>query len=152
MRPIAPFLRFEQFIDVQASGCWFWNGFIRSNGYAAFWTGSRKVYAHRYAFEIFIGPIPIGQDIDHLCRNRRCVNPTHLEPVTRLVNLSRGQHPNMQAFVLQQATGKCRSGHELTELNVSYRASNGREVCRICNRARCRAYYYKRKASLNAIV
>jgi hypothetical protein len=70
--------------------CWEWQGYLMPNGYGQF--GLAKgliVLAHRWSYEHMRAPIPAGLDIDHLCVNRRCVNPWHLEPVTRAVNLAR---------------------------------------------------------------
>lgn len=66
--------------------CWLWNGSIKSNGYGALSYAGQKWHAHRFFYVQLIGPIPAGLHIDHLCRNRACVNPAHLEPVTQAVN------------------------------------------------------------------
>lgn len=72
--------------------CWPWQGGSVRDGYGQFHLHARrKVQAHRYAYEQLIGPIPEGLTLDHLCRNRLCVNPKHLEPVTHAVNILRGQ-------------------------------------------------------------
>lgn len=82
-------------IDRTPGGCWIWTGSLRQ-GYGQIWSsvdpaGRRQLLAtHRVSFEITKGPIPAGLDLDHLCRNTRCVNPDHLEPVTRRENLIRG--------------------------------------------------------------
>jgi hypothetical protein len=77
--------------DVSSNGCWIWRGAIYSNGYGK---TSVKIHGTRLAHRVFyikyVGPIPDGLDLDHSCRNRRCVNPTHLEPVSRSINLNRG--------------------------------------------------------------
>lgn len=85
--------RFWAKVDIDPpSGCWLWTGAVdEATGYGRFWTADGLGYAHRIAHELFVGPIPAGLDIDHLCRVRRCVNPAHLEPVTRRENLLRGE-------------------------------------------------------------
>lgn len=71
--------------------CWEWQGEILWTGYGRFSVSPKvKILAHRYAYEATNGAIPEGLVIDHLCRNRRCVNPDHLEPVTRSENVKRG--------------------------------------------------------------
>lgn len=73
------------------SGCWEWRAAKAGGGYGRFAPdGRRQVQAHRFAYEIVCGAIPDGLDLDHLCRNRGCVNPAHLEPVTRQENVRRG--------------------------------------------------------------
>lgn len=69
--------------------CWDWLGAANSDGYPVLWDGKRLTYAHRIAYEMVIGPVPEGFDVDHTCFNRRCVNPAHLEAVTHLVNVRR---------------------------------------------------------------
>ena len=73
------------------SGCWLWTAAVdEQTGYGRLGIGTRSVAAHRIAFELFVGPIPDGMVIDHLCRVRRCVNPDHLEAVSQRENLLRG--------------------------------------------------------------
>lgn len=85
--------RFLRHVSIEPNGCWSWTGYRQPSGYAQFalsWRPSVGVMAHRAAYEHFVGDIPEGLVIDHLCRNRSCVNPTHLEPVTQADNVRRG--------------------------------------------------------------
>ncbi|MFG2076909.1 HNH endonuclease signature motif containing protein [Nonomuraea maritima] len=114
-----------RFLDkvIKTSGCWLWTGTIgRLNGYGTFSVRQKKVYAHRWAYEHFVGPIPEGYQVDHLCRVRDCVNPTHLEAVTQEENLRR------QAA----AVTHCHEGHEYTEKNTRV-TSYGTRRCRTCS-------------------
>jgi hypothetical protein len=82
----------DNYVPEPNTGCWLWLGRVTANGYARAWDPMRRTarYAHRILFERERGPIPVGLDLDHLCRIRSCVNPAHLEPVTRQKNLRRG--------------------------------------------------------------
>lgn len=91
-RPKKPALeRFLSFVAVQEDGCWLWTGCITKGGYGSFRNEHGKTEnSHKWAYKVFIGPVPEGLELDHLCRNRACVNPNHLEPVTRSQNTVRG--------------------------------------------------------------
>ena len=90
MKPLADRL----FSRIDADGpCWLFQGGLTKDGYGVIGRGRRgegSVYAHRAAWELLVGPIPDGLEIDHLCRVRSCCNPDHLEPVTRKTNVNRG--------------------------------------------------------------
>lgn len=86
--------RFWANVDKAApAGCWLWAGYVKPNGYASFYPGGgrhvQKVYVHRWVYEATAGAIPEGHEVDHLCYVRHCVNPDHLELVTRRENLDR---------------------------------------------------------------
>lgn len=97
--------------------------------------------AHRIAWLLLRGDIPDGLVIDHLCRNRWCVNPWHMDPVPLWLNTLRGNHPSAVA----RRTNQCRRGHEFTGENT-YRLPDGTRRCRTCVRLRVRA----RKAETRA--
>lgn len=121
--------RFWRKVDVADSGCWEWNGGLWGGGYGRFVLDGRHVQAHRWAYEALVGPIPDGLQLDHLCRNRRCVNPDHLEPVTNRENGVRGIGIAARALATH-----CSHGHEWTEENTNVRP-NGTRRCRKCNAA-----------------
>lgn len=89
-RNAPPEERFWRFVAKSSDGCWEWMGARGGKGYGTFWVGSGKfANAHRWAYSHFVGPIADGLQLDHLCRNRACVRPDHLEPVTASVNVLR---------------------------------------------------------------
>lgn len=77
--------------QIQRSGCWVWTGKLDEKGYSVASYFGKKTSGYRLSYEMFVGPIPAGLQIDHLCRNKACVNPEHLEAVTMSVNFLRRQ-------------------------------------------------------------
>lgn len=143
--PSNPRLRFWAKVDTSGgdASCWPWRGGLFDTGYGAFWLADagRNVLAHRWAYEQNRGPIPVGLELDHLCRNRRCVNPSHLEPVTTGENLLRGQ----TLAARNAAKTHCDHGHRYDARNTLL-AKDGSRVCRACGRERMRAWRATRRS------
>jgi hypothetical protein len=128
----------------QLGGCWIWTG-AASHGYGAIKVGyGRKAPmrpTHRVVYELMIGPIPTGLELDHLCRNRRCCNPTHLEPVTGAENrrrsplVGKASRPEVIAALaaMRRSMNHCRNGHPYDDPNTGLRPDGSRR-CRACSR------------------
>ncbi len=133
--------RFRSKVDRRGPDeCWKWTGYRFWDGYGGLRSdlavgGGRLIRAHRLAYELLVGPIPDGMVIDHLCRNRWCVNPAHLEPVTVRENNLRGVS---SAARLARRT-HCDYGHLFDEANTRWYQKPGKKrpcrVCRACKRA-----------------
>lgn len=120
-QPTNPLPRFFAKVAVESdSACWRWMGSVTATGYGRFSYQSRATWAHRASWQMFRGFIPEGMEIDHTCRNRRCVNPKHLEPVSHRENVRRAaDRPT------------CQRGHLWTsESTITDR--KGHRRCRIC--------------------
>ncbi len=129
---------FDARIAKADTGCWLWTGHIGRNGYGVIGIGGRKLAkAHRFAYERFIGPIPDGMQLDHLCRVRHCVNPTHLEPVSNRENVIRGNEARPRALA-------CKRGHLFTPKNTYVNPSSGRRECKACRVAALNRFLEKK--------
>lgn len=135
--------RFWAKVNARANGCWEWRAHRARNGYGQYGVQHRQIRSsHCVAYEALVGPVPKGFELDHLCRNRPCCNPAHLEPVTRLENIRRGDN---RAAVSRAAAARshCKNGHERTLENTRY--SPGRRYCRRCEAASQAAYQNRKK-------
>ncbi|NWN89184.1 MAG: HNH endonuclease [Micrococcaceae bacterium] len=121
-----PEARFLTKVDKSKGGCWLWIGYLNRSGYGTFGVNGKAMLAHRWSYEHYIGPIPDGLDIDHLCRVRHCVNPAHMEPVTNAENIARSP-------IHYGARTRCKNGHEFTPENTAVRPDGGRR-CLTCKR------------------
>lgn len=117
----------------KSDGCWLWMGYLTPKGYGHTRHRGRMTFAHRIAYEAVNGPIPEGLEIDHRCRVRNCVNPSHLDAVTHRENMIRATATRVE----------CLRGHRFDEANTYlYR---GRRCCRECDRMRGAAYRERRR-------
>ena len=126
----------DYLIDLD-SGCWVWQRAKTTAGYGTLTFGGKTRYAHRVFYEAYVGDIPQGLVLDHLCRNPGCCNPDHLEPVTFAENMRRARRVS------------CKRGHLLTDENV-YVAPDGERQCRECMRMRGRARVQRWAADFKA--
>jgi hypothetical protein len=126
--------RFAAKVYHAPSGCWEWLGTRNYKGYGFLHMndGPRTQGAHRVAYELFKGPIPEGLQIDHLCHNRGCVNPLHLQAVTGSVNQLRGLTLSKRLALRTH----CNHGHEFTPENTSFH--HGARRCKECHRIQAR--------------
>lgn len=120
------------------SSCWEWTRY-KESGYGRLKRNGRHVLAHRFFYETCFGPVSTGLDLDHLCRNRWCCNPDHLEPVTRRENILRG----IGVAAIAARKTHCVRGHPLPPL--VYR----KRICAECRRMRYRRWYHRHKGGLD---
>lgn len=140
--------RFWDKVDVpeQISCCWEWTRSKVPAGYGHVNINYQTLYAHRIAYELLIGPIPGNQWIDHLCKNKSCCNPDHLQLTTPRENILRSN--NMAARHARLT--HCVNGHELNDENTyASQRAKGSRMCITCTRAHAKSYQLKRKAARN---
>lgn len=129
--------RFKKHIKLnKVTGCWDVVTKLKPDGYCQFRVNGRYVYIHRWAYENWLGPIPAGMTLDHLCRNKGCANPSHLEPVTLQENILRSN--NMAAQHARKTVAIC--GHPFDGFN-----GNGARQCNACRKEYMRVYYIEHK-------
>ena len=127
--------RFEEKIAILGSGCWEWQAHRNQKGYGYFYYG-RSVGAHRVSYQHYRGGIEPGMELDHLCRNRACVNPEHLEQVTHEANIAR--IPRERPY----GEDRCILGHLMTDENTFFQKNS--KCCRECSRSSKNAWGLKR--------
>ena len=136
--------RLARKLVIMDTGCIEWTGSKNDKGYGTFYDGlGSSVMAHRWSYENLVGPIPAGRYLDHLCRNRACVNPSHPEPVTQRENLLRGS-----TIPAANATKThCPSGHPYSGGNLYTPPGTNSRLCRACAYARNRSVRLSKKAA-----
>lgn len=144
----------EKAIDtkiVTDTGCWIRPTVTTKNGYSLIGGGKRgmSIYSHRASYVYHKGDIPSGIEIDHLCRNRACFNPDHLEAVTRSENTRRGIMADSRREWHLTNTTHCKQGHEYTMENTYFRPTGGR-ACKQCRSIRTTEYRF-RQAELRRV-
>lgn len=120
--------------------CWDWHGVRTTYGYGRIRVGGRAapmLMAHRVLYELVVGPIPDGLELDHLCENTSCIRPSHLEPVTHVENMLRRRNRRTH----------CKNGHELTPENTYIRPAGHRD-CHTCRKRGHRTSYLKQKETI----
>ena len=138
--------RFMAKVRVNAeTGCWEWTASRRST-YGAFLCGYNG-YSHRFSYMHFVGPIPFGLQLDHLCRNHICCNPAHLEAVTHRENLRRGN--GISAQCLRKT--HCDYGHSLDDAYICKTKYGTQRKCRLCSARKCAAYRLKRAEGVSVM-
>jgi len=140
LRRPSPEVRFWRLVE-KSEGCWSWTGPCTPNGYGKFRLAGHSRMAHRFAYELLVGPVADELEIDHLCRVRNCVNPAHLEAVTRAENVRRSAIGRWQ-----REKTHCPAGHPYDEANTYHPPSQPNErMCRACRREASSRYELTRR-------
>lgn len=150
-KPTDPVVRFWRKVDKngpvrvpELGPCWTWLGKPHKSGYGRHSpTPHAVVYAHRFSYELLVGPIPGDLQIDHLCRNTMCVRPEHLEAVTQRVNGLRSMSPH----AVNARKTQCPKGHPLAGEHLytfTHSAGGPGRRCRTCNTDSAKAYRRRR--------
>jgi hypothetical protein len=137
-RSLGPTERFWLCVQ-KTTSCWIWIGSpggAKGRDYGHIKISGKSFKAHRFAYELLRGPIPKGMVIDHLCRNRMCVNPEHMEIVTNKENILRGE--GIAAKEARMTV--CKNGHALTGENLYIAPKSGKRRCRQCNKVSAKAW------------
>ena len=120
-------------------GCLVWQRPLNADGYGQMHYDGQGRYAHQVAYLLTHGELPAGLQIDHLCRNKACIEPSHLEAVTPRENTLRGISPS----AVNATKTHCKRGHPFDEENTGYKP-NGARVCKECRAVSARKYYYRK--------
>lgn len=139
----------KKFLDsfTYSDNCWEWNGYKKRLGYGEFYANNARYQAHRFSYELFKGAIPDGLVLDHLCRNTSCVNPSHLEAVSNIENVMRGEGVGARAA----RKTHCDFGHTLTGSNVWLRKRPNGRIWRKCRKCAVRIQTeYRNRKKLSA--
>lgn len=142
--------RFWEYVVILDDDCWEWIG-GKAGAYGGFYVGGGaknriRAYAHRWAYEKLVGPIPEGLEIDHVCLNKLCVNPDHLEAVTHSENQLRMR---ATTYTMPDMGPTCRAGHPRNAENTGVNKA-GYRFCRPCARDAQRRHKERRKSMQNA--